>query len=252
MIQSLFTLLLLLLSLVPPYAIPACRFHRALDAAGNAPPASRVQWFVDTEPPPVPSILSAPENITIQTTASFTVAVEDDSPGTLGFTYTLHYSNGTLVEVEGGCCVLSTFPLLCQCVLRRQSPTSPLGTPRPGAGEPRSRCRCNWYSRTLCFPCTLVCVCVFVCVCVCVRVYACVCVRVRACVRVCVRVCESVCACVCVRVRACVCVCVPVCVRVRACVRVAHVPCTVTVRVRAVVGVGLCGCPLVGALSYNL
>jgi hypothetical protein len=101
-----------------------------------------VQWFVDTAPPPVPSILSTPENITIQTTASFTVAVEDDSPGTLGFTYTLHYSNGTRVEVAGGCCLLCTFSLLCQCVL------------------------------------TCVCVCVCACVCVCVSVRVSVRVRV--------------------------------------------------------------------------
>ena len=82
----------------PPLAI---RFHRPIDWAGNIVSASRLQWFVDTVPPPMPMVLQGPEDITLQTTAAFTVSVEDDSPGLLGFRYTLVNSTGAAVGTEG-------------------------------------------------------------------------------------------------------------------------------------------------------
>ncbi len=57
------------------------RFHRAVDASGNTPPASGVVWYLDTVPPPPPVFTAAPDKFTLQSLASFTVSIHDDSPG---------------------------------------------------------------------------------------------------------------------------------------------------------------------------
>ena len=82
-------------------AIGAHRFYRAVDSVGNAQPASRLQWFVDTAPPAVPTIISGPENITTHTTATFSVRVRDDSPGQLRFRFTLRDGMGAEVVAAG-------------------------------------------------------------------------------------------------------------------------------------------------------
>jgi hypothetical protein len=88
------------------------RFHRAVDASGNTPPASGVVWYLDTVPPPPPVFTAAPDKFTLQSLASFTVSIHDDSPGTPRVVYTLVDEMGDAISLEGTVFFLATIFLV--------------------------------------------------------------------------------------------------------------------------------------------
>ncbi len=76
-------------------------YTRAVDGAGNAEPAQRLTWFVDTLAPGAPTVTRRFAEVTRADAVTFDLAVADESPGTSEFLYRLTDRAGSDVAVAG-------------------------------------------------------------------------------------------------------------------------------------------------------